>query len=130
MGVTSQKSVWILLPGGMSDEKIIVPFQQVFFIVVINSDIVIVVTVFICTCFLSCVVNLLFSYLATQPQVCNKLSVSVDWRTVITDSLIQVSTNLKNLQYSGNSLNTEISGNSVQCRRKIVTNKNICFVRH
>jgi len=34
--------------------------------------IVIVVTVFICTCFLFCIANLLFSYSATQPQVWNK----------------------------------------------------------
>jgi len=34
--------------------------------------IVIVVTVFICICFLFCIANLLFSYSATQPQVCNK----------------------------------------------------------
>jgi len=34
--------------------------------------IVIVLTAFICTCFLFCIANLLFSYLATQPQVWNK----------------------------------------------------------
>jgi len=33
--------------------------------------IVIVVTVFICTCFLFCIANLLFSCAATQPQVWN-----------------------------------------------------------
>jgi len=38
---------------------------------IIHCAIVIVVTVFICTCFLFRTVNLLFSYLATQPQVCN-----------------------------------------------------------
>jgi len=34
--------------------------------------IVIVVTVFIYTCFLFCIANLLFSYSATQPRVSNK----------------------------------------------------------
>jgi len=43
-----------------------------FFIVIIHCAIVIVVAVFICTCFILCIVNLLFSYSATQPQVCNK----------------------------------------------------------
>ena len=46
--------------------------MQLKFFICYYCAIVIVVTVFICTCFLFCVANLLFSYSATQPQVCNK----------------------------------------------------------
>jgi len=44
--------------------------MQLKFFICYYCAIVIVVTVFICACFLSCIANLLFSYWANQPQVC------------------------------------------------------------
>jgi len=39
---------------------------------IVAADLISVLTAFICTCFLFCIASLLFSYSATQPQVCNK----------------------------------------------------------